>query len=200
MSMMEQLQQMQSTWPDTTDYLTRVGQINNDLMVLREAAARDRITVTWLDRLAIEPEDLLVRPAAIAIARMLHQKWTPLQALGALPEYQEALEEQRERYEEGATPTELPVEDPSFTLTAESDEVLWSSPELGSKLTSWATATVERVLGTSTELSLTQAAIVFRLFQFLEQEDPSPGLVEESLRSLLSSEFFEMAATPPTLR
>ena len=193
MSMMEQLSQMQSTWPDTTDYLTRVGQINNDLMVLREAAAREQITVTWLDRLAIEPEDLLSRPAAIAVARMLHENRTPLQALSDLPEYREALGER-------VTLAELPVEDPSFTLTTESEEVLWSSPELGSKLTSWATATVERILGTSTELSLTQAAIVFRLFQFLEQEDPSPGLVAESLQSLLSSGFFEMAGTPPTSR
>lgn len=204
MSTMEQLQHMQTSWPETTNYLTRVGQINNDLMVLREAAARDRMSITWLDQLGITAEDLLAKPTAWSIASFLEQRAVKIEALLQLPEYLEDLTEQQTLFEQGEVSYDSLVEDPSYQLTAAADEQLWSSPELGSKLVSWATQTVSRILASMSmsmstpTLSLTQATIMFRLFQFLEQEETSPVLVAESLQSLLSSGFFEMAGTPPT--
>lgn len=198
MSTMEQLQQMQTSWPETTNYLTRVGQINNDLMVLREAAARDRMSISWLDQLSITIEDLLVKPTAWSIAAFLEQRAVKIEALSQIPEYQEDLTEQQEMFEQGEVSYDSLVEDPSYQLTAAADEQLWNSAELGSKLINWATETVLRITGSTHGLSLTQATIVFRLFQFLDQEETSPGLVAESLQSLLSSGFFEMAGTPPT--
>ncbi|MCS3427594.1 hypothetical protein [Leucobacter aridicollis] len=46
----EVLAKLQATWPETTDYLTKLGQLNNDLMALREMQAADEHIPSWLEQ------------------------------------------------------------------------------------------------------------------------------------------------------
>ncbi len=201
MSMYEQLQRLEQSWPETDDFLTRVGQLNNDRLLLQEAAARESMTVSWMDRLGISAEDLLTLPSATEIARFLHERGQRFEVLEASPEFREDRAEQAELFASGESGTDRPLEDPSYLLSAELAEQLLSSAELASKLVAWASTTSTRWTAARLQPSTLQALMLLRLFQVLEQEpELSPGLVEESVRSLLSSAFFEMAGTPATSR
>ncbi len=52
----EMLAKLHATWPETTDYLTKLGQLNNDLMVLREIQAAEEYLPSWLERMAYGPD------------------------------------------------------------------------------------------------------------------------------------------------
>ncbi len=45
------LAKLQARWPETTDYLTKLRQLNNDLMVLREVQAAEKDVPSGLDLL-----------------------------------------------------------------------------------------------------------------------------------------------------
>lgn len=189
---------MQQTWPETTDYLRRVGQVTNDLMVLREMQQAEgyEASLTWLDQLEVDVEDLTATPTGAAVLRFLHQQGTMVRSATQVLEYLELQQEHERAFQEGYGSSPDLLDDPAFSLTSESDARMWAIPELQTALIEWATATANRH-GRPGKVSLTQAAILMRVTQFLEQEpEHSPGWAAECLQSALSSGFFEQAANP----
>ncbi|MEV8339453.1 MULTISPECIES: hypothetical protein [Leucobacter] len=201
----ESLAKLQQSWPETTDYLRRVGQVNNDLAVLREISQRDEYeaSLTWLDHLAVGVEDLTSRPNAAIVMRFLFARQIVIRSAAEVPEYRELQEafdqEQTEEYGEDSSSREHLLESPTSTFWESLDQKMWSLHELHVKLALWAleTATSHGYEGPS--LTLTQAVILLNVCRFLEQEpEQSPGWAAECLRSALSSDFFEKAANPTT--
>ncbi|MFD5600800.1 hypothetical protein ACFWHR_12190 [Leucobacter sp. NPDC058333] len=199
----ESLAKLQQSWPETTDYLRRVGQINNDLMALREMAQRDTYesSLTWLDRLAVGVADLTSRPNAAVVMRFLFARQIVIRTATEVPEYLELREafdqEQTEEYGEESSAREHLLESPTLTFWASLDQAMWELPELQESLMGWALETATRHDYTGPALTLTQAIILLNVCLFLEQEpEQSPGWAVECLRSALSSDFFEKAANP----
>lgn len=102
----ESLAQLQATWPETADYLQRVGQVNNDLMVLRDLAARDEYeaSLTWLDHLAVDVEDLTEKPSAVMVLWFLHRQGIPVKSAVSVPAFQEIQDEHEAQWKEGGRP------------------------------------------------------------------------------------------------
>lgn len=195
----EQLAKLQASWPATENFLERVGQVNNDLMVLREAAARDEYesSLTWLDHLAVGVEDLTETPSAVMVLWFLHQNGIRVKSALSVQGYREIQDEHEARWEEGTEPSPNVLDEGPFDLPKADDQALWALPELQKKLTAWADETAIRHGHSETPLTLAQAAILLNVCQYLDQEpEPSPGWAAECLRSALSSEFFEKAGHP----
>lgn len=193
----EILDRLQATWPETTDYLRRVGQVQNDLMVLRELQEADRAEASWMDELAIGEADLLQVPSGMSVLRFLWAREIPVRQAMSVREYAAAAEEQQEMFEDGTASTSQLLEEPGFELLLAADARLWALPELQAKLTEWAQETATKHSRPSPRVTLTQATVLMRLVQYLDQAaEPSPEWAAELLRSALSSEFFEKAANP----
>jgi hypothetical protein len=195
----ETLNRMQQSWPETDNYLERVGQVQNDLMVLREVAAREAYesSLTWLDHLAVGVEDLTKRPNAGLVMQMLFRDGVVIRDAMEVPEFRElkeAHDHDQAVDQEDPDFREHLLETPGLQFWESLDEAIWALPEFQKKLTAWADQTAIRHGHSETPVSLAQAAILFNVCQFLEQEpEPSPGWAAECLRSALSSEFFEKA-------
>lgn len=193
----EILTRLQATWPETTDYLVRVGQVQNDLMVLRELQEADRAEASWMDELAIGEADLLQVPSGMSVLRFLWARWIRVQEATTVPEYAEAVREQQEMHENLSASTSELLEEPAFELQMAADARLWALPELQDTLTEWAQETASEHGRPSPKLTLTQATVLMQLVRYLDQApEPSPEWAAELLRSALSSEFFAKAANP----
>ena len=84
----DSLAKLQKSWPETTDYLRRVGQVNNDLAVLREMSQREEyeVSLTWLDHLEVGWKISRVPQCAAisepgALNSMAGAKWLELNSL-----------------------------------------------------------------------------------------------------------------------
>ncbi len=192
------LDHMQKTWPETEDYLRRVGQVTNDLLALRELLVTERPAPTWMEKLAVDEADLLQTPSSVEVLRFLHTRGILVRSAAEVTEYQELRDEQTEAFETGEASTPEILEDLAFALPARIDARLWALPELQEKLTAWAAETSERYGRPESMLSLTQVTLLMQLARFLEQEsEQSAEWAAECLRSALSSEFFEKAGNLP---
>lgn len=189
----ETLARLQQTWPETTDYLQRVGQVNNDLMVMREMQSEQ--PEGWMDRLGVEERDLLELPTGLVALQFLNAQGITVSAAMRLPELQELATDQQEMFEAGETAYENFLEDPTTVLPSEALELrVWALPELQKKLIEWANATATTVGAQVPPMTLTQAAILLWVHRFVDQSaDRVYG--QEYLRSALSSEFFKKAAS-----
>ncbi|WP_336652997.1 MULTISPECIES: hypothetical protein [unclassified Leucobacter] len=195
----EQLATLQESWPVTESYLERVGQVNNDLMVLRELAARDEYeaSLTWLDQLGVGVEDLTEMPSAVMVLWFLHRNEIRVQSAATVPAFREIDAEHVARFEDGTETSPDVLSEGPFDLPRADDQALWALPELQKKLTAWADETATRHGYSQTPVSLAQAAILLNVCRFLDEEpEASPGWAAECLRSALSSEFFVKAAHP----
>lgn len=198
----EQLAKLQASWPTTENYLERVGQVNNDLMVLREAAARDEYesSLTWLDHLAVSVEDLTKRPNAALVMQALFRHGVVIRNAMEVTEFRElkeAHDHDQAVDQEDPDFREHLLETPGLKFWKRLDEAIWALPEFQKKLTAWAGETAIRHGHSEMPLTLAQASILFNVCQYLDQEpEPSPGWAAECLRSALSSEFFAKAANP----
>jgi hypothetical protein len=194
------LTQLAQTWPETTDYLRRVGQVTNDLQTIRELQQRDRYesSLTWLDQLEIDVEDLTQTPTAAQVLTFLYNREIVIRSASQIAEYQELRDEHElEQTENQNTLTDL-LESTSLLLPAKLDARLWALPELQNNLIEWANETATRHGHQTLPLSLTQATILLNLCRFLEQEpEQSPAWAEACLQHALSSDFFEKTANPP---
>lgn len=196
-------QQLQDRWPETDNYLTRVGQINNDLMTLREIDAHEQHIPGWLERLAIGENDLVKAPNAIRLLELLHQRGVSVPSRMTVPAFREI---QRE-YEVSAHGERLFPEDsletnPNYdvldspyltTVGTEGDAQLLALPGLESALKSWVDQVMNNFLKDTPPVTLAQAFLMAHLAGYLLQEQARPELWEDSLRSLRSSKFFEKA-------
>ena len=194
----EMLARLRESWPETMDYLTQVGQANNDLAVMRELAQREtyEASLTWLDQLAVGVEDLTRRPNAMSAMKELHTIGVKIESASQVQEYEELRQDHLEQFEEGREPSPEMLESQPFELRASTEQELWNLPELQNALKVWAAETAERH-GTPVKATLAQAWILFNVCQFLESEpEQSPVWAAECLRSVLSSDFFEKAGNP----
>lgn len=192
------LRDLAKKWPETTDYLQRVGQIQNDLMTLRELSAKEAHTPDWLEALAIEEQDLLTIPTGVEVLRFLFNQNIIVKTARQIPEYQEDQETEQALHEEGDSPHQDVLEDPEYLLTAESDARVWALPELQTKLIEWTIETAERFRPGAPTPTLYQATILMKTARFLEQDlNQSPEFRAECWQSALSSKFYERAGNPP---
>lgn len=190
--------QLQERWPATDDYLTRVGQANNDLMVMDEILRAELTIPSWQDRLAIEDQDLRKRPRAHLVLRILLTKGVFVKSAKSIADYQEWLDAYEEDHSGPESLTEVMLRDPYFTgfKEATSDQ-LWALPEFQDKVKTWAESITE-AFGRPQQVSLAQAGMIVNLYQYLDQESTlTHELAEGSMRSLFSSEFFKKAAPRP---
>lgn len=193
MSDHETLTHLQSSWPETEDYLQRVGQVTNDLMVLRELQARESYEagLTWLDRLGYDMSDVTAVPTGMQVLRFLYNRRIVVKAamqLTVLQELQQELD---------AEDAELDVrEDRTLELPPAEDARLWAMSELQRKLIAWALETAQRH-GYEKRLAVAQAAILMNVVSMLEAEPGmTPEWAAESLRSVLSSDWFVKGENP----
>lgn len=200
---LEMLARLRQTWPESTDYLARVGQANNDLSVLRELAQREtyEAQLSWLDQMAVSVEDLTQRPNAANVMSLLFSEGTKFLSATEVLEYKELSEahraDQLADLQEWQDPNDLEhlLETPGLVFSESLDEALWALPELQESLLGWATLTAERH-GHPGQMTLAQAWILFRVCLFLEAEpEQSPEWAAECLQSALSSEFFKNAGS-----
>lgn len=200
----EMLARLRESWPETTDYLTQVGQANNDLSVMRELAHREtyEASLTWLDQLAVGVEDLTKRPNAARVMRLLFSEGTKFLSAKEVPEYREVAEAHRHDQiadlQELQDPEDIEhlLESDNLVFAESLDEALWLLPELQESLLRWAAETAQRHEHTQM-VTLAQTWILFNVCQFLESEpEQSPVWAAECLRSALSSDFFEKAGNP----
>lgn len=193
----ESFVRLQSTWPETTDYLRQIGQANNDLMVLRELAQRDsyETSLTWLDQLAVSVEDLTKQPHAVLVLQRLHQDGRKVSSASQVTDFEEVRLEHEEAWAEGQETTPEVLEGPFFDLPNAANQALWALPELQAQALAWALEVAKRHAFQGPALTLAQAMILFNVVQFLDQEpEQSPGWAAECLQSALSSGFFAKAA------
>ncbi|MBS3182369.1 hypothetical protein [Leucobacter manosquensis] len=199
----ESLDKLQQSWPETTDYLRRVGQVNNDLAVLREISQRDEYeaSLTWLDHLAVGVEDLTKQPNPVTVLWFLHRDGMEIASASQVDSYREIREEfDQEQIRLNGESSGLSwdvLDEGPFNLPDSDEQQLWALPELQQKFLAWADQTATRHDYQGPALTLAQGSILFNVCLFLEQEpEQSPGWAEECLRSALSSDFFEKAANP----
>lgn len=185
--------QLQNRWPDTDNYLERVGQINNDLMVMREFQAAQNHIPDFLERLAIGPGDLMKEPDGEEQLRFLYQQGIRVKSVEALPTFIEAQQEYRREKDDETMDI---LEDSYRTIFFQAEaKIVAGMPEMQSKLTAWATQMLQMYAPTYQEpLSYLQVLMLLRLTVFLDQEDAGAEWREDSVRSLLSTSFFEKAA------
>ncbi|MGJ0202763.1 hypothetical protein NHL51_01210 [Leucobacter sp. gxy201] len=193
MSDHETLTHLQSSWPGTEDYLQRVGQVTNDLMVLRELREREsyEASLTWLDRLGYDLSDVTAVPTGMQVLRFLYGRRIVVKAAMQLPVLQELQQEL------DAEETDRDVrEDQTLELPSAEDAQLWAVPELQRKLIAWALETAQRH-GFEKQLTVAQAVMLLNVVSMLEAEPGmSPEWAAESLRSVLSSGLFEKDENP----
>ncbi|GAA2823401.1 hypothetical protein [Leucobacter komagatae] len=194
----EMLAKLQATWPETTDYLTKLGQLNNDLMVLRDIQAADEHIPSWLEILAYSEDDFAKTPTAMRVLRFLYERQIMVASRRTVPAFQELQVDREARYERDdvSTPELLEAYPPVELLEAE-DAMLWALPELQKKLTAWAKETAARHGSPTPLMTLTQATILMLVVEALEQDlNTSPEWQAECLQSALSSEFYQQAGSP----
>ncbi|MDA3146507.1 hypothetical protein JSO19_03840 [Leucobacter sp. UCMA 4100] len=179
-------------WPETKNYLERVGQINNDLMLAREIAAREETVPDWLEDLTISTEDLTEKPEAVALLKLLHRHQLKLHSLEQMEAYKELAEEHAKNCLENGEAVSSLLEATAFTtMGPKADEQLYASPELESVLIRWAEMTLEDSNIQAPQPTMVQALMLAKLSLFLEQEPGmNPVWEAESKRSLLSSSFY----------
>ena len=199
----ESLAKLQASWPETTDYLRRVGQVNNDLAVLREMSQRDEYeaSLTWLDRLEVGVEDLTMQPNPVTVLWFLHRNGTEISTASQVVSYREIREEYDQEQEringENSSLSWDVLDEGPFNLPSADEQQMWELPELQQKFLEWASETAARHGYEGPAPTLAQAVILLNVCRFLEQEpEQSPGWAAECLRSALSSVFFEKAANP----
>lgn len=196
----ESLHQLRESWPETEDYLQRVGQVNNDLMVLKETAQRDEYesALTWLDHLAVGVEDLTAHTSAVTVLQHLHRRGRSVPSASQVTTYQEIRDEHEALWEAGSETHPDVLDGPLFELTDANDQALWELPELQEQLLCWAAETAKRHDYQGPALTVKQATILMLVTKFLDQEEEySPEWAAECLRSALSSDFFVRAGNPP---
>ncbi len=194
----EMLAKLQATWPETTDYLTKLGQLNNDLMVLREIKAADEHIPSWLELLGYSEDDFLETPTAVEVLVFLNSMGIVVSSRLSVPAFKEMHDYQEEQYESGdaSSPEILEAIHPLRLLEAE-DAMLWALPELQKKLIEWAKQTAARHGSPAPLMTLTQATILMLVVRALDHDlNKSPGWQAECLQSALSSEFYQKAAHP----
>lgn len=195
--------QLQDRWPETDNYLERVGQINNDLLTLREIDAHEKYVPGWLERLAIGKNDLVKKPNAIRLLALLHQRGVSVPSRMTVPAFRE-IQREYELSEEGEklfpedsldTNPNYDVLDSTYltTVGTEGDAQLLALPGLESALKSWVDQVMSNFLKETPPVTLAQAFLMAHLAGYLLQEQARPELWEDSLRSLRSSKFFERA-------
>lgn len=198
-------QQLQARWPETDDYLTRVGQINNDLMTMREIEYYENHIPDWLERLAIGENDLVKEPNPMHILALLYDRGVNVPSRMTVPEFRE-LQRGYELSENGEmlfpadsleTDSNCEVlEDSRYlpdSLGEEADARLLALPELESTLRKWVDQVMHNFLKDTPPVTLQQAFLGVHLISYLLQDQARPELWEDSLRSLRSSKFFEKA-------
>ena len=198
-------QQLQARWPETDDYLTRVGQINNDLMTMREIEYYENHIPDWLERLAIGENDLVKEPNPMHILALLYDRGVNVPSRMTVPEFRE-LQRGYELSENGEmlfpadsleTDSNCEVlEDSRYlpdSLGEEADARLLALPELESTLRTWVDQVMHNFLKDTPPVTLQQAFLGVHLISYLLQDQARPELWEDSLRSLRSSKFFEKA-------
>lgn len=188
------LRQLQSTWPETADYLTRIGQTTNDLMVLRELRQVEPPSESILELLGYDDEDLLKIPAASTVLRFLYSRNEWVRSAAQIPGYRELWEEhETENKEYGGVEEFLET---NFVFDPETDLRVWALPELQEKLTTWAATTAARYQPETSTVTLTQATILMLTALMLEQEHHSDALAAECWLYVLSSSFYAKAGSP----
>lgn len=198
MSNDETLRHLNSSWPETDNYLVQLGQLQNDLMVMRELQMDDQYTPTWLDLLAIDAEDLTQVPTAMSTLRFLDSRGITVPTASQVQAFQELATEQIElhRLGEEESPNLLDVQ--GLELHEADDQKLWELPELQQQILRWATTEVNRITQTEHQVTLAQATMFMMLSRFIDQESGmTPEWAAESARSLLSSEFYLQAGKHP---
>ncbi|KAM9865640.1 hypothetical protein ACIFOC_01262 [Leucobacter aridicollis] len=194
----EMLAKLQATWPETTDYLTKLGQLNNDLMVLREIQAAEEHIPSWLEQMAYSEDDFLEIPSAVEVLTFLNQQGIVVSSRLTVPAFREMHDYQEGQYdsEDASTPEILEAVPPLRLLEAE-DAMLWALPELQKKLTEWAKQVAARHGSPAPLMTLTQATILMLVVRALDHDlNKSPGWQAECLQSALSSEFYQQAGSP----
>lgn len=192
------LHDLSKTWPETADYLKRVGQVQNDLLVLQEEAARESHTPSWMDELGIETSDLLRVPTAVSVMRFLYENRIIVPTARQIPEYQEDQEMLEQARAEGDSLHLDVLEDPQYLLSEASDLRMWALPELQMKLMEWAAETAKRFDPLLGKPNLSQSTILHMVARFLDQDqNRSPEFQAECWRSVLSSEYYAKAGNPP---
>lgn len=194
----EMLAKLQATWPETTDYLTKLGQLNNDLMVLREIQAAEEHMPSWLEQMAYTEDDFLETPSAMEVLAFLNQQGIVVSSRLTVPAFREMHDYQEDQYDSGdaSTPEILEAVPPLKLLEAE-DAMLWALPELQKKLIEWAKQVAARHGSPAPLMTLTQATILMLVVRALDHDlNKSPGWQAECLQSALSSEFYQKAAHP----
>lgn len=195
----EQLHQLRQTWPETENYLDRIGQTTNDLQVLREMDAAEQIP-SWLNLLGIEETDLQTPPTGVDLLRLLHQAGVRVETATTVSAYQEMRQLQEDLYQSEETDTPEVLEDPAFQLLEADDRLLLELPELQAQTIQWARMLISRLLHQEAHPNFRQALMAARLYGFLNQGPRvSDESVAASLQSLLSASCYATAATlPPT--
>lgn len=185
--------QLQNRWPETDNYLERIGQVNNDLMVEREMRAAQNHLPSFLEKLAIDVSDLLVEPDGETLLRFLHSEGIRVPSAEAHPAF---VEEQAAYQEDQENPMANVLDDPNWAITFEHQaQELAALPEMHEKLLAWALRILNFYhLPPSQHLSHRQVLMLVRLWQFLNQSAAQDEWREESVRSLLSTTYFEKAA------
>lgn len=194
----EMLAKLQATWPETTDYLTKLGQLNNDLMVLREMKAADEHIPSWLELLGYSEDDFLETPTAVEVLIFLNALGIVVSSRLSVSAFKEMHDYQEEQYASGdaSSPEILEAIRPLRLLETE-DAMLWALPELQKKLIEWAKETAARHGFPAPLMTLTQATILMLVVRALDHDlNKSPGWQAECLQSALSSEFYQKAGSP----
>lgn len=200
MNEQQALHRMQQTWAETEDYLQRVGQVNNDLMAIREMTDRDEYesSLTWLDHLSVGVEDLTAHTSAVSVLQHLHRHGKRVPTASQVTTYQEIRDEHEALWEAGSETHPDVLDGPLFELTDANDQALWELPELQDQLLCWAAETAKRHDYQGPALTVKQATILMLVTRFLDQEEEhSPEWAAECLRSALSSDFFVKAGNRP---
>lgn len=194
----EMLAKLQATWPETTDYLTKLGQLNNDLMVLREMQAAEEHVPSWLEQMAYTEDDFLKTPTAMRVLRFLHERQIVVSSKRTVTAFQELQDDQEKLFElEDESTPELLEAYPQVELLEAEDAMLWALPELQKKLIEWAKQVAARHGSPAPLMTLTQATILMLVVEALDHDlNKSPGWQAECLQSALSSEFYQQAGSP----
>ena len=194
----EMLAKLQATWPETTDYLKKLGQLNNDLMVLREIQAAEEHMPSWLEQMAYTEDDFLKTPTAMRVLRFLHERQIVVSSKRTVTAFQELQDDQEKLFElEDESTPELLEAYPQVELLEAEDAMLWALPELQKKLVEWAKQVAARHGSPAPLMTLTQATILMLVVEALDQDlNKSPGWQAECLQSALSSDFYQKAGSP----
>lgn len=193
------LSQLGNRWPETDNYLERIGQINNDLQVLREMQAAQNHVPDFLEQLAIDTTDILALPEAMSMLRLLHEYEVTVESLETVQGYREArdefLNQERALYQDQTHWVDVLGDSVELPLTSETEQQIQSLPELHTKVRVWAAARLAEAGLELQPVSLTQALMIVNLMLYLEQEEAGSEWQADCLQSLRSTSFYSQAAS-----